>query len=472
MSTSEIAAIPATDEAPTRRIAAWLAGLRPEHLPARSREAIRLALFDTLAAGRHGRERAWSGAVRDWLDDYPPAPGTHRLATLWGEARRDRRPADAAMANAVAAHAFELDDFHNAKLHPGAVVIPAALALAEAHDAPGALLETAIAAGYEVMIRTGLALDPSVARLRGWHLTGVCGPLGAAAAGAVLLGLDGERCAWALGLAGTQGAGLFAFNADGTMSKRLHPGFAARAGVTAVQLAARGVSGPTQLYEAADGGFLAAFSDVTHADALTAGLGWAWRLDDTAFKPYSCCGSLHAYIDAALQLRRELGGPPAAELAVTAGLAKVVEVQCGYDYTPGTELNAQMSARYCIAAALADGQVLPPQFTPEKLADPDLLRRARAMRLVHDAALDEVYPANFCGWVEIEAAGGPRRIHVHDPSGAATNPERATALRAKARGLLAELLPAAAIDALEVAISRLEDHRAGDLVAPLAQTAA
>ena len=180
------------------------------------------------------------------------------------------------------------------------MVIPAALALAEAHDAPGALLETAIAAGYEVMIRTGLALDPSVARLRGWHLTGVCGPLGAAAAGAVLLGLDGERCAWALGLAGTQGAGLFAFNADGTMSKRLHPGFAARAGVTAVQLAARGVSGPTQLYEAADGGFLAAFSDVTQ--------------DQMRVRPHLQSNEAVPFIEAITQLR------------------SVTQFQCEYQY--------------------------------------------------------------------------------------------------------------------------------------------
>jgi 2-methylcitrate dehydratase PrpD len=92
--------------------------------------------------------------------------------------------------------------------------------------------------------------------LRGWHLTGACGPFGAAAACAILLGLDAERTAWALGLAGTQGAGLWAFNADGTMSKRLHAGKAAHSGVLAAELAAAGFSGPTQIYETQDGGFL------------------------------------------------------------------------------------------------------------------------------------------------------------------------------------------------------------------------
>ena len=468
MSESEAPSAPQGDAFPTRRLAEWVAGLTSDDLPEKTRLAIRLALLDTLAAGRHGRERAWASAVRDWLDDYPASAGGAGLATIWGDAAPAYRPADAAMANAVAAHAFELDDFHTAKLHPGAVVIPAVLALAEARDAPGALIECAIAAGYEVMIRTCLALDPSAARLRGWHLTGISGPLGAAAAGAVLMRLDAERTAWALGLAGTQGAGLFAFNADGAMSKRLHPGFAARAGITAVALAARGVTGPTQIYEAEDGGLLEAHSDVTHPEALTEDLGLAWRADDTAFKPYSCCGSLHSYVDAAIQLRGELGGAPGPEVPVTAGLARVVDVQCGFDYDPGTELNGQMSARYCIAAALQDGQVLPPQFEPEKLADPAIVARARAVRLVHDPALDDIYPANFCGWVEIATAEGPRRVYVNDPSGSTANPARVEALHDKARGLLADLLPADAIRDLEAATAALERKRAGDLVAPLA----
>ena len=466
MSLSEVQSLPAAEPRPTRRIAGWLAELTPADLPPATREAVRLAVLDTLAAGRHGRERAWSGAVRDWLDDYPPAPGQGGLATFWGDPAPAYRPADAAMANAVAAHAFELDDFHTAKLHPGAVVIPAALALAEAREASGALLECAIAAGYEVMIRTCLALDPSAARLRGWHLTGVSGPLGAAAAGAVLMGLDAEKTAWALGLAGTQGAGLFAFNADGAMSKRLHPGFAARAGLTAVALAARGVTGPTQIFEAEDGGLLTTHSDVTHPEALTEDLGLVWQTDETAFKPYSCCGSLHAYVDAALELRAALGGAPPAETPATAGLARVVEVQCGYDYDPGTELNGQMSARYCIAAALEDGQVLPPQFDGARMAAPDTVARAQNLRLVHDPALDAIYPANFCGWVEV----GGKRVYVNNPSGSTANPARADALRGKVRGLLTDLVPAPAIADLEAATARLDTSRAGELLAPLART--
>src|SRR5690606_34245365 len=120
---------------------------------------------------------------------------------------------------------------------------------------------------------------------------------------AVLMGLDAERTAWALGLAGTQASGLFAFNADGAMSKRFHAGHAARNGVAAAELAAAGFSGPTQIYEAADGGYLAAHSEKADAAKLTDGLGEVWRSRTASFKPYACCGSLHSYVDAALQLR-------------------------------------------------------------------------------------------------------------------------------------------------------------------------
>src|SRR6185295_17578079 len=177
------------------------------------------------------------------------------------------------------------DDYHQAKLHPGAVVIPAAIAVAEKLGSNGRELVTAIAAGYEVMIRSSLALNPSAARLRGWHLTGVCGPFGAAAACASLMKLNDEQTAWALGLAGTQGAGLWAFNADGTMSKRLHAGKAAHSGVMAAELAQLGFSGPTQIYEYSDGGILKAFSDASDPAPLTQDLGAIYHLDQTSIKP-------------------------------------------------------------------------------------------------------------------------------------------------------------------------------------------
>jgi 2-methylcitrate dehydratase PrpD len=318
-------------------------------------------------------------------------------------------------------------------------VIPAAVAMAEQTGASGERLVTAIAAGYEVMIRSSLALNPSAARLRGWHLTGVCGPFGAAAACASLMGLDAERTAWALGLAGTQGSGLWAFNADGTMSKRLHAGRAAHAGVLAAELAALGFTGPTQIYEYHDGGVLKAFSDASDPAPLTRDLGAVFHLDRTAIKPYSCCGSTHSYVDAAYELRRRLGTPWNAARRVRAGMAKVVDVQCGFDYTPGSALNAQMSLRYVVAAALLEGQVLPPQFSDAKLADPALTALAARVELEHDPALDKLYPAQFAAWLAAENQGEWVRVDVLEPRGSTANPVDTAGVVDKLRGINPQL---------------------------------
>ncbi len=456
----------------TAELARWLVGLRPEMLPESTRYAARLALLDTMGAALHGRQEFWAETALAWARQGSGAPGNAEgLATVWGEAGPSLRPADAALVNGVAAHAFELDDFI-AKLHPGAVVVPAALALGERLDSAGNALETAVVAGYEVMVRASRALDPNAARLRGWHLTGVCGPLGAAAAGAVLLGLDEEATAWALGLGATQGSGLFAFNADGAMSKRLHPGRAAHAGVMAAELAAMGFTGPASVLETDDGGFLDAFSDAAEPERLLKGLDREWAVEQVYFKPYSCCGSLHSYVDAAREIRDRLGRMPEPDEIVRAGLPRVVDVQCGFDYEPGTALNGQMSARFTIAAALADGNALPAQYTDERLNDPELVELARRIELVPDAELDGLYPADYPGWVEVAGPDGRvERSETLNPSGAPGYPGREAALLSKYDALAADAVGKAAAGRLKVVLMDLPRHDAAALAVAAAATA-
>jgi len=447
---------------PTRALARWVSQLAYGDLPPRTKEVVRILLLDTLGCGVYGYATPWAKTLLDWAKAAAPAKGT---ATVWGEAGPSLRASDAALVNGTSIHAFELDDYHQAKLHPGAVVIPAAVAMAEQLGSSGGRLVTAIAAGYEVMIRTSLALDPSAARLRGWHLTGVCGPFGAAAACASLLGLDEERTAWALGLAGTQGSGLWAFNADGTMSKRFHAGRAAQSGVIAAELAALGFSGPTQIYEFHDGGVLKAFSDASDAAPLTRDLGARFHLDETSIKPYSCCGSTHSYVDAAYELRRRLGTPWNAQRRVRVGLAKVVDVQCGFDYVPGSALNAQMSLRYVVAAALVDGQALPPQFTDDRIADPRLVELAESIELVPDAKLDALYPKEFPGWVAAEARGEWVRADIANPTGSTYAPIDARGITEKFRGIN----PALPVDRIADVALHIERHAVRDLLALLAR---
>ena len=443
-------------QAVTRHVAEWIAQLSYEDLPERTREVVRCALLDTLGCGVYGYNTAWAQMLLTWAR----SSGHTAQATVWGDTQPTLRTADAALVNGTSSHAFELDDYHNAKLHPGAVVIPAAAAMAENVGADGRQLVAAIAAGYEVMIRTSLALNPSAARLRGWHLTGVCGPFGAAAACAVLMRLDAERTASALGLAGTQSAGLWAFNANGAMSKRLHAGKAAHSGVMAAELAQLGFTGSTEIYEFEDGGVLRAFSDASDAAPLTEQLGERYRLDTTSTKPYSCCGSAHAYVDAALVLRQKLGTPWSAARKVRIGVSKVVDVQCGFDYRPTNALNAQMSLRYIVAVALMDGHALPPQFSIEKIADPTLVSLAQNVELVHDQRLDELYPKNFAGWVAAEAAGEWVRADILDPSGSPAAPIDASGIVDKFRGINGHL----PVDAIAETALHIEKHTIRELL--------
>ena len=447
--------------AATREVAQWIAALRYEDLPQRTREVVRGALLDTLGCGVYGYATPWAQMLLDWAR----AGGAKGDATVWGDSAPSLRTADAALVNGTSSHAFELDDYHNAKLHAGAVVIPAAIAMAEKLGSDGKRLLTAIAAGYEVMIRSSLALNPSATRLRGWHITGVCGPFGAASACAVLMGLDAEPTAWALGLAGTQGGGVWAFNADGAMSKRLHAGKAAHSGVLAAELAERGFTGPTQIYEFTDGGVLKAYSDASDPAPLTADLGTVWHLDSNSVKPYSCCGSTHAYVDASLALRAKLGTPWDAKLPVRVGLPKVVDVQCGFDYQPSSALNAQMSVRYVVAAALAEGQALPPQFTDQKIADPGLVELARSIELVHDAKLDQIYPGHFAGWVAAQTGGKWVRVDVLDPTGSPAAPIDARGIAEKFRGINPQL----PVDRIAEVTANIEKRSVKELLALLAR---
>ena len=414
----------------TGSLAAWLANLSQDQIPGAVGGELRHLALDTFSVGLRGRHAPWCKAIRDWAVRDNTLP---HGASLWGESGTRLRPSDAALVNGTAAHSLELDDFHNAKVHPGAVIVPTVFAMAQYYRVDSARLDIALAAGYEIMIRTSLALSPAETRLRGWHLTPVCGTLGAAAAASVMLGLKPHEIQSALGLAATQSGGLFAFTLDGSDSKRLHAGMAARAGMVSAELARGGVTGPAYAIEAEDGGMMKAFSDHSDASRLLLELGGTWHAARTNFKPYSCCGSAHSHVDAAIELRPEWsrGGP------VRVGVPTLVDIQCGYRYEPGSELQAQMSVRYAVASALLHGSVLPQDFEEHRRHDPAAVQLANAIEIVRDADLDKRYPKDFCGWVEVvDRSGAPRKIMNANPSGSADNARRHEKLREKAIVLL------------------------------------
>jgi 2-methylcitrate dehydratase PrpD len=385
----------------TQQLAAFLAGIKSDDVPGETRHILQNALVDALGCGLYGLTTPWGRIVAEFAKEQQgPAE-----SVLWGSGTRVSA-LNAVLAGGTAIHSFDFDDHSRAKIHPGALVVPVVLALAERQRVGGDRVLAAMAAGYEAMNRVSQAFNPSRARMRGWHLTGTAGTFAAAAAASVMLGLDAETTASALGLAGTQSAGTWAFTDDAGMSKRMHPGRSAQAGLMAALLAQRGFVGPRYILEAEDGGLLFGMSDTPRPAMLVADMGVRWHSDETCFKPYACCGSNHACVDAVLDLMRENALVPADIQRVVAGIASVVETQTGFEYRADSVLNAQMSLRYNIAVAMFDGQAYLEQFTPTRIVEPKVVELAQRVEIEIDPEIDRAYPQIYGGRVTLVTRQG------------------------------------------------------------------
>lgn len=427
--------------------------LRHDDVPTSVREqAVRL-ITDAIGAGIYGTHTASATAIFEEARTRYRAEGS----LVWGRAET-LDPAGAALVNAAQAHAFEMDDYlSEGKTHPGTVIVPAAFAIAP-DDTTGQELVTAVIAAYDVMCRVALAMGPNSVRGRGFHITGLTGPFGAAAVAGRLLGLDENELTSAFGIAASCSAGIFAFTGEGAMTKPLHAGRAAEAGIVAVRLAHGGFDGPADAFEAEDGGLLNAVSDSARPAELTKELGERYDLARVSIKPYPCCGSIHSSIDAILELRRTHGIGPADIAAITVHNARGVLLQCGFEYTgDGGPVEAQMSLQYCLAAALTDGSVGLRHFEVERRRDPRLLELARRVRFEIDEELDASYPSSFAARVGIRLGSGAiLESRIPAPLGSPENPLDGDGVRAKFVELTEALLPANARDNLLSDLGQLD----------------
>lgn len=450
----------------TRELARFISETSYGDLPDNLRACMRKYFLDAVGCGLYGTTTE-SGRI---LSRFIREQGGSEEATLWKSAWRG--PAGpVALCLGTWMHAFELDDYHSgAKLHPGAVVFAAAYPLAEKMGADGRAFMTACAVGYETMIRASIAADCLEVRRRGFHLTGLCGPFGAAAAAAHLMKLTTEQTANALGLAGTQGAGTWAFQCDGSETKRFHAGRAAQSGLMAAALAEGGYTGPKEIFEYEDGGFIRAFSGCGEPEPLTRDLGEHWEAEGVSFKPYCCCGSTHSTIDAVLALRREHGVTPDDVKEMEIMNHSVVKQQCSWRYEPVSSLRAQMNIEYCAAVALTDGEAGPGQFTTERIADPELVALARRARFTVDPEIEHLYPKTFPAKVAIRTHDGRElKSRVAGPKGSPQNPMDFDMVAGKFRQITGGVILSDSQDALVEAASNLGDiETMGALVAHLA----
>jgi 2-methylcitrate dehydratase PrpD len=387
----------------TVRLARYAAALRYQELPPEIVERAKQCIADTVAAIVCGAALPWSRIVVAYAERTGPG-GNSRILGTGGPLVT--APA-AALANGALAHAFELDSLTRpgAGVHPGATLLPPALALAQQQGLGGKALIAAFVAGCEVMVRIGRATGHTNEQ-RGFHAPGNTGPFGGAVAGAHLLGLDAERMANALGIAGSLACGLleFARAGKGGMVKRLHLGRASEGGVLAASLAAEGFTAPDTVLEGPFG-FLAVFCREWDVSQLTKGLGEDWATTGIALKRYPCHINAHAAVKALSELRAEHGftGAEVEAVAVTgsermAGLHNIPE--------PADLMMAQYSVPFCAALALCRDPRNPESFSEGALDDPEI--RALCRRVTVRATPEGGGHGAAATVVTVELKGGRR----------------------------------------------------------------
>jgi 2-methylcitrate dehydratase PrpD len=311
----------------------------------------------------------------------------------------------AALINGAAAHTAEVDDIYRDGIyHPGAPTIAAALALAQAKGVSGDAFLRAVVVGYEISTRIARAMGR--VHYAYWHNTGTIGCFGAAAAAAELLGLEASRFAHALATVTTFAAGLQqAFRSD-SMSKPMHAGRAADAGVTAALAAAEGVTGALDIMEG-EAGFGRAMGEATDWEQALAGLGEDFNICKMTFKNHACCGHAFAAIDGALALKAKMG-VAAGEIARVrvGGYRATLEVAGIAD--PATAAEARFSTPYLVATALTHGSVRLAAFEPPRLEDAQTRALMKRVELALDGPIDAAFPAQRAARVAIEARDGRR----------------------------------------------------------------
>ena len=370
----------------TRGIADWVSGLRYEAIPAEVLARIKLLTLDSLGCAIFAADLPWSRILLETL----AAVDTSTNSAVWGTESRLSAP-HAALVNGTLVQGFELDDVHRVGvLHVGAVTLPGVLAVAERGAMDGRDLLTAAIAGYEIGPRVGLCMGPEHIA-QGWHSGATVGVFSAAAGAARALGLSPEQTVHALGIAGTQSAGLMAAQ-FGAMVKRMHAGRAAQSGLYGALLAERGFTGIMDVFENEYGGFCSTFSRSTdrfNRAELTSGLGERWETMGVALKFYSCVGSNHTTLDGIriLQARHPFGPDDVERITVHGSRVTVDHV--GWPYQPQGMTSAQLNLPYCVATLLLEGDVFVDQFTDAMIADPARMALSRRVQVIEDPAITE-----------------------------------------------------------------------------------
>lgn len=445
-----------------QRLASFGSSLRLESIPDEVLQAAKLHILDTIGCGLAAHALDVAPAAREAVTETGVSGSASAIGVLGG-----LPAAEAALVNGVTCHALDFDDTHTGAIaHVSVAVVPAALAVAESRGAGGAEFLTAAVLGNEVVTRLGMAVG-SAFHAHGFHPTSVCGVFGATASASRLYGSEPGVMTNALGIAGSMASGLLEYLADGSSTKRLHPGWAAHAGIIASRLAAHGATGPSSVIEGRFGLYRAfvgrADVDIT---AMLDDLGERWETPRIAFKPYPACHYIHASLDATVQA---IAHTPIAvdeieeivALSTEAGVSLVLEPLAD-KHRPRTEYEAKFSLPYSIAALLLRGKVDVSTYTNEAIVDQGILELASKVR--YEVKDYDTFPKALPGGVRIRTHDGRELVaELAYQRGGSENPMTPAEVRDKFRSNASLALSEGDVEVLEQAIMTLE--RSEDLSA-------
>lgn len=397
--------MPSTDA--TARVAAHCTEMSFADLPADVREKLKRHLLDYFGVTLGAREHAESTpSILAGLGGG--SEGGEATAIGTGE---QWAPDRAAAVNGALAHSLDFDDTHReSSLHPGAPVIPAALAVAEHEGATTERLLAGVSAGFDVACVLGRAVNPDAHYDRGFHGTATCGTFGAIAAAGVVAGLSVDEFEAAFGVGGSQAAGSLQFLSNGAWNKRLHPGLAARRGVTATSLGAAGFRGADAAIEG-EYGFLNGYTDDPNPEAFDR-LGDEYAVMETALKPYPCCRYMHAAIDALTDIGTEVA--PSSVNSVVVDLpepgVRLTGDPIEQKRRPSNFVDCQFSMPFASALALTTGDAGLEAFldAQTRLDDPDLRRLMDATDVVSTEEVQSLFPDQWAARVVVETDGETR----------------------------------------------------------------
>jgi 2-methylcitrate dehydratase PrpD len=369
----------------TRAIAQFIAQIQYEDIPEVVIGRIKLLILDSLGCAIYGSGLEWSRILRSTLGKLDVT----KACRVWGTSELLSAP-HAALVNGTLIQSFELDDVHRqGVLHVGAVTLPPLLAVTEIRPGlSGRDFLRAAVAGYEIGPRVGKCMGPQHIG-QGWHSGATVGVFSAVSGAAAALRLTGDQAVHALGIAGTQAAGLMAAQ-YGAMVKRMHAGRAAQSGLYGALLAEAGFTGITDVFESPYGGFCTTFSrsnDRFNLDELSWELGRQWETMRISLKFYSCVGSNHTTLDAIRMMQAQTPFGPDDIVSIVVHGSHVTVEHVGWRYAPQGLTSAQLNLPFCVATLLLEGDVFVDQFTDDVVDDPQRIELSRKVTVVEDPAI-------------------------------------------------------------------------------------